>query len=79
MKFSFVDLYELATNKLDGLVEVWDEMVGNGSLNLKFVRPFNDLEVDFIVHLRVPFRKSVSHLLSWIKSFGKGLLGVVLK
>lgn len=52
---------------------MWDQMVGNGSWNLKFVRPCNDWEV----HLVVPFKKKLSTLIGWMESLGGDLVGVV--
>lgn len=42
-------LYELAVNKQE-IVEVWDHSNDRGSRNLKFVRAFNNWELDPFVN-----------------------------
>ena len=47
----FPSLFEVSVNKLVTLVKVWDQGVGNGSWNPRFVRAVNDWEVDLVVNL----------------------------
>ena len=44
-------LFELVVNKQETVAEVWDQSVGRGSWNLKFVRDFNDWELELVVNL----------------------------
>ena len=45
---SFSVLFELVVNKQETVVEVWDQLIGRGSWNLKFVRDFNDWELKLV-------------------------------
>ena len=53
LRNSFLDLFGIAVNKVETVVEVWDRGVGNGhgSWNLRFERAFNDWEVVLVVNL----------------------------
>ena len=42
------------------VVEVWDQGAGNGSWNPRFVRAFNDWEVDLVVLLRILHSEKVT-------------------
>lgn len=44
-------IFELATNKQEILAKVWDQVNGQGSRNIKFVRAFSDWELDMVVNL----------------------------
>ena len=39
------------------MLEVWDQSVGQGSWNLKFVRDFNDWELELVVNLLKALQK----------------------
>ena len=66
----FPSLFEVGVNKMVIVAEVWDQGVGNGSWNPRFVRAFNDWEVDLVVNLlRVLQRENVTtdeDKVSWI-------------
>lgn len=49
LKFSFTSLYDLAVNKIETVAEAWIQTVGNGSWELKFMRPCNNWEVYLVV------------------------------
>lgn len=44
-------LFDVAVNKFETVVEVWDQIVGNSSWKLNFFRALNDWEVDLVVNL----------------------------
>ena len=48
---SFPALFEVAINKLETVVEEWDQSVGNGSWKLNFLRPFDYWELDLVRNL----------------------------
>lgn len=47
----FTNHFELATNKQEILAEMWDQVNGQGSRNLKFVRAFSDWDLDMVLNL----------------------------
>ena len=51
MNLAFLTLFELTTNNHEIMAEVWDQMRGQGSWNLRFTRDFNDWELDMVVNL----------------------------
>lgn len=44
-------LFDVAVNKFETIVEVWDQIVGNDSWKLNIFRALNDWEVDLVVNL----------------------------
>lgn len=48
---TFPVLFELVVNKQEIVVEVWEQRTYQGSWYLKFVRDFNDWELDLVVNL----------------------------
>ena len=50
-------LFELVVNKQETVAEVWDQSVGRGSWNLKFVRDFNDWELELVLDLLKALQK----------------------
>ena len=67
---SFPSFFEVAVNKMSTVAEMWDQGTSNGSWNPRFVRTFNDWEVDLVVNLlRVLHRENVTSgedKVSWI-------------
>ena len=48
---SFPSLYLLVESKGAMVAKVWDTIRGEGAWNPKFLKPFNDWEMDTVQHL----------------------------
>ena len=74
LRYSFPILFDLAVNKFETVVDVWDQTVGNCSWKLNLSRDLNDWEVDLAVALLNSMQKErVSFELDKIS--WKGLIG----
>lgn len=67
LKFSFSSLYDLAAKKSETVAEVWDQLVGNVSWNLKFLSLHTNWEVDLVVHMQSVLQLERVALDGWIK------------